>query len=185
MKHLSDIELIGYFQKDRNKVLEEIYNRYANLVYGVSLKYLGSREKSLDAVVGVFELLMRKIQDHQIDNFSSWLYSVTKNHCLMILRKEKSESKHINEFYLHADLNGNSDNTASEKIEYKYIQEALCHLTSEQKECVTMFYYNDMSYSEIADVTGFPVKLVKSYLQNGKIKLKKIMEEQNNVNQGY
>ncbi len=179
MKHLSDIELIECYQKDRNMVLEEIYNRYSNLVYGVSLKYLGSREKSLDAVIGVFELLMRKIQSQQIENFSSWLYSVTKNHCLMILRKEKSESKHISEFYFFTEANYDRD--AVDKPEFKYIQEALCQLTNEQKECVTMFYYNDMSYSEIADETGFSVKSVKSYLQNGKIKLKKIMEEQNNV----
>ena len=181
MKHLNDIELIAQFKKDRNAVLEELYNRYANLVYGVCLKYLESRERSLDAVVGVFELIMRKIPDHQIENFSSWLYSVTKNHCLMTLRKEKSESKHINEFYFSSVRNRNDDENIHFP-EYKNIQEALCLLSNEQKDCITMFYYNDMSYSEIADVTGFPIKSVKSYLQNGKIKLKKIMEENHNVN---
>ncbi|PLX09034.1 MAG: RNA polymerase subunit sigma-24 [Marinilabiliales bacterium] len=183
MKELTDIELLDIFKEDRNRALEEIYDRYAGLVYGVCLKYLGNKEKSMDAVVEVFELLIKKVADQNITNFSSWLYSVTKNHCLMILRKEKSELKHINEFYLESD-NIDEDNHIV-LPEYKHVQEALCLLTYEQKECVTMFYYNDMSYNEIADVTGFSVKSVKSYLQNGRIKLKKIMEEQKNANHGY
>ncbi len=180
MKKLTDIELLDLFKKNRNKALEEIYDRYAGLVYGVCLKYLGTKEKGMDAVVEVFELLIRKIANQKITNFSSWLYSVTKNYCLMNLRKEKNELKHINDFYLETKKARLDENKVIIP-EYVNIQEALCLLSYEQKECVTMFYYNDMSYNEISDATGFSVKSVKSYLQNGRIKLKKIMEEQKNA----
>jgi RNA polymerase sigma-70 factor (ECF subfamily) len=185
MKHLTDIELLVAFERDRNKAFEEIYDRFASLVYGVCLKYLGSRDESLDAVVGIFELLIRKIPGNQITNFSSWLYSVSKNHCLMIIRKGKRETRHIIEFYNTTEKYQQENITENEMPEFKYVQEALCLLSNEQKECVTMFYYNDMSYADIAEATGFSVKSVKSYLQNGKVKLKKIMEEQKHANSGY
>lgn len=182
MKKMSDIELLSLFESKRNEALEEIYQRYSSLVYGVCLKYLGSRDESLDAVVEIFESLIYKIPANTITNFNSWLYSVTKNHCLMKLRKEKSYNRIKSEVLFQRQEHAVVQEPDFALPTYPDLQQALCMLSSEQKECVTMFYYQEMSYAEISAATGFSVKSVKSYLQNGKIKLKKIMEERQNEN---
>jgi len=176
MKHLSDIEIVRVFESRKNEALEEIYNRYSSLVYGVCLKYLGSRDESLDTVVEIFGVLSEKISRHEISNFSSWLYSVTKNHCLMKLRTDKRKTEALKSYFVESTYNdeevGEDELIITEKLE-----EALCQLNYEQKVCVELFYYQHKSYNEISDTTGFTVKAVKSYLQNGKVKLKKILEE--------
>ena len=48
-------------------------------------------------------------------------------------------------------------------------------LSYEQRVCIQLFYYEDKSYREIADETGYSDKEVKSYLQNGKKKLEKLL----------
>jgi DNA-directed RNA polymerase specialized sigma24 family protein len=53
---------------------------------------------------------------------------------------------------------------------------ALEELNKEQKLCVTLFYLDKKSYSEIMDITGFNMMQVKSYIQNGKRNLKIIIE---------
>ena len=49
---------------------------------------------------------------------------------------------------------------------------AIEELNTEQKQCVTLFYLDKKSYTQIADSTGFSMMQVKSYIQNGKRNLK-------------
>ena len=62
----------------------------AKTVYGLCLKYLQRIEDAKDAVSNIYEELNAKIRNYRIENFKAWLYSVTANHCLQILRKEKN-----------------------------------------------------------------------------------------------
>ena len=54
---------------------------------------------------------------------------------------------------------------------------ALEQLSEEQKQCVNLFYLQKRSYAEISSATGFTLKQVKSYIQNGKRNLKMIIEK--------
>lgn len=178
MKYLNDIELIRNFDNRSQDALAEIYNRYSHLVYGVCLKYLESKEESLDTVVEIFESLLDKIPANTITNFKSWLYSVTKNHCLMKLRKSKRQQQSLESQYSYETNFYNPEVLDEETVQYEQIESALLQLSEEQQICIELFYYQQKSYVEIAKETGYPVKSIKSYLQNGRIKLKKIIEEQ-------
>ena len=57
----------------------ELYRRYIPLVYGLCLKYLSNKEGAQDAVMDIFEALVEKIPQYEINNFRTWLYSVAKN----------------------------------------------------------------------------------------------------------
>jgi RNA polymerase sigma-70 factor (ECF subfamily) len=51
-------------------------------------------------------------------------------------------------------------------------------LPEEQKRSVDLFYLKEKSYREVADMTGYEMNKVKSYIQNGKRNLKICMEQQ-------
>ena len=99
LHELSDHELIHLYRKTSNtEAIAILFQRYTHLVYGVSLKYLEDKDDSKDAVMEIFEHLMDDLLKHDIHNFKSWLHSVTRNHCLMKLRKKKPvrmEMEHI------------------------------------------------------------------------------------------
>ena len=95
----SDSELLNRYIKTGNlELLVELYNQYIHLVYGVCLKYLSNREESKDAVNKIFENLIVEIPKFEIQHFRSWLYVVTKNHCLMEIRKKKTEKKRFEKY---------------------------------------------------------------------------------------
>lgn len=77
-----EIELIG-----------ELYSRYMHLVYGVCLKYLHDREDARDAVMDIFEKLIIEFKIYIIRDIKSWLYVLTRNYCLMELRKRQAGKK--------------------------------------------------------------------------------------------
>ena len=56
------------------------------------------------------------------------------------------------------------------------LERALEKLGKEQKECITLFYLQKKKYQEVADITGYSLKQVKSYIQNGKRNLKKHLD---------
>jgi RNA polymerase sigma-70 factor (ECF subfamily) len=90
---VSDQQLLNRYKQTKDKsVLGQLYERYIHLVYGVSLKYLKNREEAQDATMQIFEQLVNKLLKHEIDNFKSWLHVLTRNHCLMFLRSQKSKN---------------------------------------------------------------------------------------------
>ncbi len=88
----SDSELVRlYKETGESDYFGELYNRYIPLIYGLCLKYLQEEVKAQDAVMQLFEDLLPKLSRYEIREFRTWIYSVAKNHCFQLLRKENLE----------------------------------------------------------------------------------------------
>jgi len=180
---LTDQELIDLFLKTgETDSIGELFDRYAHLVYGIALKYFDREDDRREAVMQVFEKLYVVLKEHKIDNFKCWLYSVAKNHCLMILRKENTVSfndqvqlKIFQQDFM--DFDGNfSLNHAEDEIIDKKLPDAIKKLSDEQRICIELFYLHEKSYKEVAETTQFSMNQVKSFIQNGKRNLKLMLE---------
>ncbi|WP_134088942.1 RNA polymerase sigma factor [Olivibacter sp. XZL3] len=162
------------------QVLGALYEPYMPLVYGVCLKYLKDEALSEDAVMQIFEQLIKKLRIHTVSNFKSWLYSFARNYCLMALRAaNKGNTVPIdensfmeNELIEHPSL---GEDTLESKL--TLMENCLQQLNTEQRVCVRLFYLDQKCYKEIADITGYDLNKVKSYIQNGKRNLKICMEK--------
>jgi RNA polymerase sigma-70 factor (ECF subfamily) len=55
--------------------------------------------------------------------------------------------------------------------------ESIKQLSTEQQQCITLFYLEKKSYMEVSEITGYSMMQVKSHLQNGKRNLKIMMQE--------
>ena len=83
-----DAKLIAQYKNTGDlDALGTLYNKYMHLVFGVCLNYFKDEEQSKDAVMQIFEELVTKLKIHEVQNFKSWLHVLTRNHCLMALRK--------------------------------------------------------------------------------------------------
>lgn len=77
----------SYQSTGEKSVLGILFKRYMPLVYGTCMKYLKDREAAKDMAMQVFEKLMKELKEKEVQNFKSWLYVLTRNECLMLLRK--------------------------------------------------------------------------------------------------
>lgn len=178
---LSDPELVELYRKEPDlEVLGVLYKRYMYLVYGVCMKYLKNRDDSQDAVMQIFETLVTDIPRFEIRNFKSWLYGVTRNHCLMKLRKDHAERNRHDQFSGEIFMESTAVLHPIEDNEDSGLQERLkaCmeQLKEEQRQCVEMFYYHQRCYKEIAAELALDENKVKSAIQNGKRNLKICIE---------
>src|SRR5690606_24026090 len=84
--------LVQYKSTGGVDVLGKLFSPYMPLLYGVCFKYLQDRDASQDAVMQIFEQLVKKLRVHEVENFKSWLYVFARNYCLMELRKNKGKT---------------------------------------------------------------------------------------------
>jgi RNA polymerase sigma-70 factor, ECF subfamily len=176
-----DTELLQKYLKTNSlDILGELYANYIHLVYGVCLKYLKNRDDSKDAVNKIFELLISEIPKFDIKNFRSWLFVVTKNYCLMEIRKKKTEDKRIEKYSEHVFMESDQflhpiDRDNNEEME-EGLKECIDKLKKEQQSSIQLFYYENKCYEEIAEALNVPEKKVKSYIQNARRNLKICLE---------
>jgi len=172
--HCSDEELLQFFVNDNNtEALAEIFTRYTSFLFSVCFKYLKSTSSSEDIVMTVFEKFMKKAKKAKIEALKPWLYAVAKNECLMLLRKTKK----IEDLPLNL-----VEETSAENVEFdeelhlskneEKVREAVDSLKTEQKMCIKLFFFENKSYKEIEEITGYTQNNIKSYIQNGKRNLK-------------
>ena len=180
----SDSWLINKFKSSGDlDYLGKLYEKYMHLVYGVCLKYLKDREASQDATMQIFEKLIKEIPKREIENFKPWLHVLTKNHCLMQLRSEKTrlsrEEKSLADdaIFMESGYELHHNNESILDQDLVALKNCIEQLKQEQKECVKLFYLEEQCYQEIADATKYELKKVKSYIQNGKRNLKICMEQ--------
>jgi len=142
------------------------------------MKYLKEEDTCKDVVMDIFEQLFDKLLKHEISNFKPWLYSVAKNECLHHIRDRRHVLK--DEWYEKnngADVMENNPFLYPDKEivlnnQFMKLERAIADLSEEQKICIELFYLHDKSYEDISLSTGYDMKKVKSYIQNGKRNLK-------------
>lgn len=171
--HLNDQQLLEKYYADKDASwLGVLLQRYTLLLFGVSMKYLKQEEEAKDAVQQVFLKVLTELPRYRVLYFKSWLYMIVKNHCLMKLR-DKGIKTSIDDRNLEIR---DEQEDKQEKLDKEKLllgmSEALKGLAAEQKTCITLFYLEKMSYTEIVNKTGYNLLQVKSYIQNGKRNLK-------------
>lgn len=175
----TDMELLRLYKESGELAYwGELYTRYTSLVYGVCLKYLKDRDEAKDGMMQLFEKLVATLLTHDVENFKSWLYVTTRNHCLMQLRARKGRYQQEfspelveTQFLLHLDEEPEMEQNLSK------LEKCIDQLVNDQRQCVRLFYLQEKCYKEITGLTGFDLSKVKSYIQNGKRNLKICMEQ--------
>ena len=178
----TDKELIHSFRKSQDdRYLSELFGRYAYLVLFMCNKYFKDPEESQDATMEVLERMAKYLMTHDVEDFKSWMYRVTKNLCIDKIRSNK-ELNMIFVDIMEEDLepimhfseidrliNEDDDQTLKKK---KLLVEALETLESDQRQCFTLFYIEQKSYREIMAMRQWDKNQVRSHLQNAKRKIK-------------
>ena len=173
---VDEVQLNNYRESGDIAVLGKLFEQYVPLIYGVCLKYLKDEEEAKDAVMGIFEELIIKVKQHEVKQFRSWVYVLSRNYCLMQLRSGKrAEEVSLDEVMEFGPLLHPDDDDKEEAL--KALERCMEKLIPVQKQSIDLFYLKEKCYKEIADLTGFTLNDVKSYIQNGKRNLKICLEK--------
>lgn len=174
-----DDQLLKSFHKEGDlNVLGELFAKHSEMVYYVCLRYFKDVERSKDAVMQIFELLITKVNKQEIKDFPKWLYVVSKNHCLMALRSVKNNKEIPMSDFMEFTSIMHPEETYQQREEIlTLLEDCISKLPEKQKNSVELFFLKEKCYKDITTATGYNLKEVKSFIQNGKRNLKICMDK--------
>ena len=160
MKKINEKELHSIFTALRNEnkeVYNTLYEEYYKLVYGIAFSVLKNKEDSEDITNEVFTKIYKlEIEKLPISNEASWLYTVTRNECLLHLRKIKSNIN-IDEIY---DIPSNSKEM-EEIVDTQYYNKLISELNEEEKIIVSLKVLSNFTFSKISQILKIPIGTVQ------------------------
>ena len=159
-------------RRGNKKALENIVLETSDYIYYYCLSLIGDADKAQDAVQDIFLILFQKIDTIETPKaFLGWLKVVTANYCKNLFAKKHKE------IYLDDEFNNEFEDT-NEQINpencievdeiCKIVNLAVKALPDDKKECVMLYYYQQMTVKQIADVLEVKEGTVKSRLFNAR-----------------
>ena len=173
---VSDRELVVQLQDGSLEALGALYDRHRQLVYRTALTITSDLEAAADLLQDVFLRLHRFAKNVDPSRpLEPWLYRMTTNLAYDWIKRRKRWPRPLED--LGEWLIGTGKNPPYEAVErndeWRQVQRALAALPLTQRTVVALYYLNDLSLQEIADILDVPVGTVKSRLYYGRLTLKK------------
>lgn len=173
-------ELIGgiYLLATANRI-GELVDEYGNMILRVACTYLNNKVDAEDVVQDVFLYILEKnpnFNDKAHEKF--WIIRVTINICKNKLNvfwnKNRCSIDDVGEIATYDDYNIDSD-----------VFKAVMSLPYKYRIVVYMYYYEEYSTPEIADLIGKREATVRSHLHRARKKLKELLKEEYDFEQGW
>ena len=178
MKRKTDQELMLLIHQKNRLALDEIYDRYVNLIYSFAMKFTkGDQEATKDILQQVF-LRVWTTTSHYDPNkgqLTNWLITVTRNISIDYIRKERN---HKQKQDLQTIYDSQMDTASQDVLQLvtknlmsKEIRRAKSQLTDAQRRLITLLYWEGHTLKEIAEMEQEPIGTIKNRLHQALKKL--------------
>ncbi len=159
-----------------------LINRYQEKMMRYAKKFLSNDDDKKDIVQEIFIKAYVNIKSFDAKRkFSSWLYRIAHNELVNNLKKKNKSFLPILDLDTFFPQHGYSNNNVNEKIDRKNTMELIdkCfnELDTKYKEPIILYYLENLSYKEIADVMSIPVSTVGIRIKRAKKIMKSIFEK--------
>ena len=167
-------------KRGNQKALDEVVNMISGYIYYYSLTILGDEEQAKDAVQDILLTMLKKIDSLEDPKaFLGWIKTVSSNHCKTKLTRSKDNISLDDGTWELADCSDQicPSKAAETKEVCALVREAVTALPQLLRESVMMFYFNQMSVRQIADILEVNESTVKSRLYSARKTMKKYLEQ--------
>ncbi|WP_302299015.1 RNA polymerase sigma factor [Butyricimonas virosa] len=160
--------------------LDVLFQQYYECLVLFAESYVGDVTMAEDMVQDVFLTLLSRPDFSKVEYTRSYLYSCVKNNCVDYLRKlrlvDPLNVKLFDAIYYIGDFDGEDKEAIIHKVE-----EEIEKLPIQRREILKLSVYQDMSYPQIAEVTGLSINTIKTHMKKAYQELReKLYEEHQN-----
>jgi RNA polymerase sigma-70 factor (ECF subfamily) len=190
LKMMTDEELVVAYAKGNNGAFDVLLNRYQSDLYSYIYFIVHNRELAEDIFQETFvKAIMTIKQGRYTENgkFRAWINRIAHNLVIDYFRQEKIEQTISNDD-CQVDLFNNyklSDGTVEDAIIKDQIlsdvKKLINFLPKNQKEVLLLRYYQDLSFKEIADITGVSINTALGRMRYAIINMRRMAEEKNMI----
>jgi RNA polymerase sigma factor (sigma-70 family) len=185
----NDFHLVVKARGGNQKAYADLMQRYKDSIYFMVLKMVNNKEDAMDLTVETFAKAFEKLDKYQPDYaFSTWLFRVATNNCIDFIRKKKLNTTSIHgmtnedgedqQLQIKADVL-NPEETSIKKQQTEELKVLIQSLPPRYRNLITLRYFDELSYEEIAQQLDLPLGTVKAQLFRARYLLGNILNRFN------
>jgi RNA polymerase sigma-70 factor, ECF subfamily len=179
MHELDDQMLISAIAAGDSNALEQLYDRYASVVYRVALRMLKNRELAEDIVQEVFWRVWRRSASfaHDRGRVTQWLFGIVHNLCIDEMRRMRARPTSVYGDVEHPQIQQLLDEQTDVPAlawtteQRRQITDAMRELPEAQRQAIALAYFGGMSHQQIATKLNRPLGTIKTRVRLGLHKL--------------
>ncbi|MDR3261129.1 MAG: sigma-70 family RNA polymerase sigma factor [Tannerella sp.] len=186
LKTMTDEELVVLYANGTNPAFDVLLNRYKSSVHSYIYYTVRDRDLTEDIFQETFVKVIMTIQQGRYTEngkFKAWIMRIAHNLIIDNFRQERNENSISND-EVDVDL-FNDIRLCDRTIEDEMVQEQVFadikkmikHLPDNQREVLEMRYYQDMSFKEIADITGVSINTALGRMRYAILNMRRMAEE--------
>lgn len=194
LNQLTDDMLVALYSKGENKAFDELLSRYQDKLFNYIYFVVHNQELAEDIFQETFVKAIVTIQQGRYTadgKFSAWITRIAHNLVIDSFRQERNENTVSNEEG-EIDLFNNAE-LCDDNIEMQMVNDQTLNdvrrlvdaLPDNQREVVYMRYYQDLSFKEIADITGVSINTALGRMRYAILNMRRIAQEKDIVLQVY
>jgi len=170
-----DAALLARVQRGEEQAMAALFDRYSRIVYSVALRVMRDAASAEDILQEIFMQVWRNPDGFIATRGSlgGWLAVVTRNRAIDSLRRKKP-TEVVEEMSLPAP--GNLGDEAERNLMMEKARVVIARLPAEQRKTLEMAFFDGLTHSEIAEMTGDPLGTVKTRIRSALLTLRKGMQ---------
>jgi RNA polymerase sigma-70 factor (ECF subfamily) len=170
-----DASLLALVQRGDEQAMAALFDRYSKVVYSVALRVLRDPASAEDVLQEIFMQIWRNPESFIATRGSlgGWLAVVSRNRSIDALRRKKP-SDSIDDVALASPFNLAEESERNIMIETA--RRAIHILPPEQRKTLEMAFFDGLTHSEIAEMTGDPLGTVKTRIRSALLTLRKAFQ---------
>jgi len=167
-----DAALLARVQRGDEQAMAMLFDRYSKIVYSVALRVLRDAASAEDILQEIFMQIWRNPAGFVTTRGSlgGWLAVVTRNRSIDTLRRKKP-TEQVEEMQLPAA--GNLADESERNLMMEKARVVIAQLPAEQRKTLEMAFFDGLTHSEIAEMTGDPLGTVKTRIRSALLTLRK------------
>jgi RNA polymerase sigma-70 factor (ECF subfamily) len=177
--HSDEPQWMTQIAQQNQTALSQLYDRYAQIIYSIAYRSLGSVEESEELLMDVFAQVWRTADryDQTKARVDTWLFMIARSRIYDRLRSGQRRGK-VTDALIAFDaadqILENEDVEISERR--AIVSTAMGKLPIEQRQVLELSYYGGLSHREISDQTGLALGTVKTRIRLGLEKLRSSLQ---------
>lgn len=186
LKSMTDEELVVLYAEGNNAAFDTLLNRHKSGIHSYIYFMVRNKELAEDIFQETFvKVIMTIKQGRYTENgkFKAWITRIAHNLVIDSIRQERNENTISNdevEVDLFNDIklcDGTVEDSLVRRQVLSDVKKLIRHLPDNQREVLEMRYYQDLSFKEIADITGVSINTALGRMRYAILNMRRMAEE--------
>jgi RNA polymerase sigma-70 factor (ECF subfamily) len=174
----ADADLVGRYLAGDMTAFDELMIRYERQIYRVCYRFVDRRDDAMDLTQEVFIKAFEHLASFRREStLKTWLYRIAVNHCINHVKKHSQEFVEVTEAV--GSIRASVQSQMEEREQREHFRRMVKQLPPKQKAILELRINEQLSYEEIAKISGRSVSTIKASVFFALEKLRKLVKDPN------